>query len=152
MSKLQCVAVLTALICASIPCGAEAVEKITIHTSHPAPSKVLRITTDVELWAPFGRSKLIADLNPANQDLVRLALEYGGRVHVIEHALLHTTKLIDASGIVILNIKRQINGQDVPGAYLLIPFADASTTDKCTTRYLRIVLFPDDTVEGVIQP
>ncbi|MBI1213960.1 MAG: hypothetical protein GC190_21065 [Alphaproteobacteria bacterium] len=122
------------------------VERVTVHSGEPSPSRVSRITTDVELLPPFGRAKLIADLNPVNKDLLRLALEYGGRIHVVEHPKLHSTPRIYAQGIVILNAREDVRGQQVNSVYLYIPYVAQPGGDVCSYEYLKLILRPDDTI------
>ena len=152
MKVLLWCAVSIALASSSFFAEADDVEKVTVTTAHPAPSKVSRIATDVELWPPFGRARLIAELNPVNQDVVRLSLEYAGRAHIIDHPLLRTTKRINAKGILILNITKRVNGRDVNGAYIDVPYVGDGTTDECSYRSFRLILFPDGTVDGRPEP
>lgn len=127
----------------------EPVEKVTVHSTHPVPSKRSRITSDVELWQPFGNARLIADLNPANGDLVRLSLEYGGRVHSIDHPLLHATKLIYPQGIVITNIEDEVDGRTIKSVLLFIPYVgDKAKGDCCCYNYISLFIHPDDTVKA----
>lgn len=125
----------------------EPVEKITVHSTHPVPARVTRLTTDVELWAPFGKAKLIAELNPEDGDLVQLALDYGGRLHIIDDPRLHKIKRINPKAIVIMNIEDEIAGRRVNSVYLFVPYVGSRTTDVCTYESIELIFHPDDTVK-----